>query len=223
MSGQQKLKILAYSDEEFKSVVGKPYTLMLNPENLKRQQSIEYNSQQAPDSSSSSQKYKSTPSDKLSFDFVIDCTGIVDSKRVNMQEEIDTLEKIVYTYNGKIHRPNFVKLLWGKTFTFKCVLNSLDISYTLFKPDGSPLRAKLSLSFSEYISPSTVKKLDKQESPDVTHMHQMTDGENLPQVCHKIWSDAHYYIEAAKYNRLNKFRNIKGGKDLYFPPITQPA
>lgn len=219
MSGLQLMKIIGYKDEEFQNAVGKSYTLMMNPESVKRQQSIEYNEQQAPDSSSASQKYKSTPSEKLSFDIVIDCTGVVDSKRTNMSDEIDALEKIVYTYNGEIHRPNFVKIQWGKNLTFKGVLTSLDTTYTLFKPDGSPLRAKISLSFTQYISPSTVKKEDQQESPDITHMLITKEGDSLPKLSYQVWNDPNYYIQVAKYNGLNKFRKLKGGKKLFFPPI----
>lgn len=219
MPGLQLMKIIGYSDEEFQNVSGKSYTLMMNPESMKRQQSIEYNDQQAPDSSSASQKYKSTPSDKLSFEIVIDCTGVVDGKRLDMSTEIESLEKVVYTYNGKIHRPNFVKLQWGKNFIFKSVLTSMDTNYTLFKPDGSPLRAKISLSFSQYISPSTVIKIDQPQSPDVTHMVTIVDGDSLPKLSYEIWNDENYYIQVAKYNVLDKFRNLTSGDQLFFPPI----
>ena len=105
------MKITGYTDEKFTSAFsGDPYTVMINPESIKWDRSIEYNEQQPPDSSSASQKYKSTPSDKLNFDIVIDCTGVVDSKRTDMSKEIEALEKIVFTYNGDIHRPNFVKV-----------------------------------------------------------------------------------------------------------------
>ncbi|MEO9531964.1 MAG: hypothetical protein ABJG68_07445 [Crocinitomicaceae bacterium] len=217
------MKITGYTDKEFSSAFsGDPYTVMINPDSIKWQRAIDYNEQQSPDSSSASQKYKSTPSEKLSFDIVIDCTGVVDSKRTVMYKEINSLEKIIFTYNGEIHRPNFVKIQWGKNLTFKGVLTSFDTSYTLFKPDGSPLRAKVSLGFSQYISPSTVKKLDKQESPDVTHMIDVVDGDTLPQLCKRVWDDDSYYVKVAKYNQLNKFRHLKGGSRLVFPPIIQP-
>mgnify|MGYP000624787515 FL=1 len=105
------MKITGYTDEEFSSAFsGDPYTVMINPESIKRDRAIEYNEQQAPDSSSASQKFKSMPSEKLSFDIVIDCTGVVDTKRTVMYKEISALEKIIFTYNGKNHRPNFVKI-----------------------------------------------------------------------------------------------------------------
>lgn len=224
MAGLQPLKITGYTDKEFtKAFSGKPYLVMINPDSIKWQRSIEYNDQQPPDTSSASQKYKSTPSDKLNFDIVIDCTGIVDSKRTSMNAEIAALEKIVFTYNGEIHRPNFVMVQWGKNFMFKGVLTSLDTSYTLFKPDGSPLRAKLSLGFSAYISPTTVTKTDKPQSPDLSHLLTVVEGMTLPQMCQNVWQDDTNYIRVAEYNGLNKFRNLKGVQQLIFPPVLQPT
>lgn len=218
------MKITGFTDENFQQAfAGQPYTVMINPETIKWQRGIEYNEQQAPNTSAPSQKYKSTPVEKLNFDIVIDCTGIVDSKRVDMNQEISSLESIIYTYNGKIHRPNFVKVQWGKSLVFKGVLKSMDTSYTLFKPDGSPLRAKLSLGFSEYISPQSVEELDAKESPDITHLISVVEGNTLPQLCEETWNDDSYYIQVAQYNELNKFRNLKGGQKLIFPPIIQPV
>lgn len=225
MAGKlEQLKITGYTDEEFQTAfAGDPYAVMINPDSIKWQRAIEYNEQQAPDTSSASQKYKNTPSDKLNFDIVIDCTGIVDASRTDMSKEITALEKIVFKYNGEIHRPNFVKIQWGKNFIFKGVLVSLDTSYTLFRPDGSPLRAKISLSFSQYISPKSVAMEDGQTSPDITHMVDLVEGDTLPQLCLRVWNDQSYYIPVARYNDLNKFRNLKGVQRLIFPPIIQPA
>ncbi|WP_394775605.1 hypothetical protein [Flavobacterium sp.] len=220
MASLELMKITGYTDEDFQNKFsGNPYAFMINPDTIKIQKSIEYNEQQAPATSSASQKYKSTPSNKLSFEIVIDCTGIVDSGRTDMATEINSLETIIYTYNGKIHRPNFVKVQWGQNITFNGVLDSIDISYTLFKPDGSPLRAKISLSFSQYISPKTVTMTDAPESPDLTHIVTVAEGMSLPQLCKQVWNDDSYYVQVAHFNKLNKFRNLNGIDKLIFPPI----
>lgn len=219
----EPLKITGYTDKEYSSTFGSPYSVMINPDSIKWQRKVDYNEQQSPDSSSASQKYKSTPSDKLSFDIVIDCTGIVDPKRTDMATEIQALEKIVFTYNGDIHRPNFVKITWGEKLTFKGVLTSFDTSYTLFRPDGSALRAKVSLSFGQYISPKTVQKQNQEKSPDVTHLVTVVEGMTLPQLCQVTWNDDSYYVQVARFNNLNKFRNLKGIDTLIFPPIIQPS
>lgn len=224
MCALQALKITGYTDEEFQEPFqGKPYEVMINPDSIKWQRTIDYNEVQAPDSSSASQKYKSSPSDKMNFDIVIDCTGIVKPDRTKMKDEISELEKIVFTYNGQIHRPNFVKIQWGADIEFNGVLVSFDTSYTLFSPDGSPLRAKISLGFSQYISPSTAEKMAGKKSPDVTHRVTVEEGVTLPQLCYRVWKDGLLYVQVSRYNRLNKFRNLKGIKRLIFPPILQPT
>lgn len=224
------MKISGYTDENFQSPLKDanmqavaPYLLMLNPDSLKMQRSIEYNTQQVPNTSAPSQKYKATPSDQLSFDIVIDCTGVVDANRTDMDIEIKKLETIIYTYNGKIHRPNYVKLQWGQNLSFNCVLTSFNISYTLFKPNGNPLRAKISMAFCQYISPTTVEKLEKKQSPDVSHIVTVVKGVTLPHLCQEVWNQDLYYIQVAKYNDLNKFRKLRGGEKLIFPPIIQPV
>jgi len=224
------MQITGYKDEEFRNIlkvgvdpiVVNPYSVMINPESIKWQRNISYNDEQAPNTSTASQKYKATPSDTLNFDIVIDCTGIVDPDRTVMSKEIKSLEKLVSAYNGKIHRPNFLIIQWGQNLTFKGVLTSMDISYTLFRPDGSPLRAKISLSFTMYVSPETVTKLDQPESPDISHVVTVVEGITLPQLCQQTWNDDSYYVQVARYNDLNKFRNLKGIQKLIFPPIVQP-
>ncbi|WP_422360463.1 hypothetical protein [Reichenbachiella sp.] len=220
-----KLKITGYTNKLFSKKytdVGS-YSVMMNPESIKLTKGSEYSTKAAPNAGENSPKFKNSKKGQLSFDIVIDCTGVVNPQRVDMAEEISKIEKLTHKYNGKIHRPNYVIVRWGKDLTFKGVLSQMDISYTLFKPNGAPLRAKVSLTFDEYIAPKRASKMRKKSSPDLTHLVEVNEGDTLPQLCDKVWEDYSYYIQAAKFNKLNKFRNLSGGTQLVFPPITQPS
>ena len=73
MSGLKKMQIVAYKDDKFTSKVsGGSYVVMLNPENITINRSVNYNEEQAPDSGKLSSKYRSTPGQTLSFDLIID-------------------------------------------------------------------------------------------------------------------------------------------------------
>lgn len=216
----EKMKLVAYSDEEFTSKISDlEYTVMLNPESLKVNRSINYSEEQALDSSAPSQKYVSTPCSAMTIDLVIDCTGIVDEKRTDLPAEIQKLQKVAYEYNGKIHRPNYVRITWGKDFSFDGVLTSFATTYTLFKPDGTPLRAKVSIAFNSYIARKIVAQKDAQESPDMTHMVEVIEGDSLPQLTYRIWGNPTFCIKAARFNGLNKFRKLRAGTVLVFPPL----
>jgi nucleoid-associated protein YgaU len=56
-------------------------------------------------------------------------------------------------------------------------------------------------------------------SADMTHMITVVEGDTLPQLAEKIYGDSSYYEQVAAYNNLNKFRNLKPGSQLIFPPI----
>jgi hypothetical protein len=152
------MEISGYLDSEFsKPVSGKPYRLMINPDSIQWNRTMK----------SSNQKTKkaienSTSRVDLSFDLIIDCTGIVDSLRTDLIQEIKNLENNVYSINGSDYTPNYVKITWGNNLVFFSKLKSFDTNYTLFKPDGSPLRAKISLEFGEH---KPKNQLDETKKP----------------------------------------------------------
>lgn len=214
------MQLVAYSDATFNTKVsGGSYEVMLNPDKLQWNRRVQYNEEASLDSSAPSPKYNKTLSQKLSFDLMIDCTGIVDSSRLDLPSEIAQLSKVIYDYNGDIHSPNYVIINWGSGLAFKCVLSSFGLSYTFFKPDGTPLRAKANLEFSSYIDPVTLAKKDDQKSPDMTHHVMLVDGNNLPQISQQIYLSPSYYIQIAQFNQLNKFRQLQSGTRLVVPPL----
>ncbi len=219
-----KMNIVAYSDDKFsKKASAGNYVFMLNPESLKWDRSIEYNDQQVIDANKGSSKYKATPGEKLSFDVVIDCTGVVDSTRVDLPAEIKQLKKVVYDFNGTIHRPNYVSINWGNSMAFEGVLTSFSTSYSLFKPDGTPLRAKISLGFSSYTDPVTAAKEAAKSSPDLTHHIDVVAGDTLPLLSERVFNSSEYFLQIAQSNGLNKFRHLKPGTRLIVPPLVSEA
>ena len=213
------MKLVAYSDDTFSSkVAGGEYELMLNPDKLRWERRNQYNEETGL-GSKTSPRYSKTQSEKLSFDIVIDCTGVVDSTRTDLPTDIANLSKVAYTYNGRIHRPNYVIVNWGKGLAFKCVLTSFDLSYTFFKPDGTPLRAKISLAFSSYLDPATMARMEGKQSPDMTHLIHIVDGDDLPNISRRIYGSTQYYVQLAQFNGLNKFRHLRAGTALTVPPL----
>ena len=222
MGGIKKMRMVAYSDEKFTSKVrGGEYVVILNPEQMRINRRVSYNEEQAPGSGKLSSKYRATPGEQLSFDLVIDCTGVVDSTRTDLTQEINQLKKTVYDYNGNIHRPNYVILYWGQGLSFKGVLQTFDTTYTFFRPDGTALRAKVALQFTSYLDLSTAAKEEDRKSPDLTHRITIVDGDSLPQISQAIYRDPTFYVQLAAFNRLDKFRHLTSGTTLQVPPLTQ--
>lgn len=198
------------------SVQGSKFEVMLNPSGYKHGYAICYNEKKALGQSAAQPKFKSTGGEKVDFDIVLDGTGVVGDADVDSQ--VNSLNAIVYKYDGNNHQPNLVRLLWG-SFIFFGRLNSMSIDYTLFRPSGVPLRAKVKLAFTGYVGSNEEALAANRSSPDLTHLIEVKAGDTLPLLCHRIYKDSSYYLEVAKINGLTNFRNIRPGTKLHFPPL----
>lgn len=214
----KKLNIIAYSDEQFTRKIGEQ-ALQINPETYSHNHVATYNPAQTTDTAGTTTKYSKIEPETVSFSFYLDGTGVV--SKLNLSNAIKQFKQLVYQYNGDIHSPNYLLLLWGD-FIFKCRLTKLDIEYTLFDPDGIPLRAKLSPGFQQYLSPDDLAKISGKNSPDMTHLRQAGAGDTLPLMCQRIYGDSRHYLMVANHNGLTHFRDLQPGQSIVFPPLSTP-
>jgi hypothetical protein len=224
----QRLNIHAYRLEfqsKFTEIEGSPFTVQLNPSSYTQDFRVEYVTEQAAGTSSLSQGYHFHDPQKISFDFLFDATGAIKSTRSleefqkeGVHKEIEKFKKFVYKYTGVIHRPNFLKLVWGK-LSFDCVLEEMSIEYTLFNAEGIPLRANVKATFRETIEEELRGPIENPSSPDVTHYRQVIAGDNILNLAEEVYGDAHEYWRVVAANQLVNFRNLKPGTALIFPAI----
>lgn len=199
------------------------FTVRLNPSNYARNFEIKYNNTRAMGTPSMQPKFNNSGEKNLDFDILMDGTGVVpptssSSTAVDVESQLEELSKVVYVLDGDKHEPNTVMLLWG-SFKFFGKLSTMAVEYTLFKPTGVPLRAKIKLSFVQYVGAVEMAAQANLTSPDLTHAVDIQAGDSLPLLCYRIYKNSAYYLEVAKFNGITNFRNIKPGTRLSFPPL----
>ncbi len=211
-----RLTIIPVSDYNKLTGAGNMYVAMFNPEHWQTQDTVQFDDTQAPGSVGPEKKFKSVGAKTLSFDLLIDGTGASGEKR-DVLDDIALLQKTT-GFNGAEHRSNMLYVIYGK-LAFQGVLESMSIKYTLFKPDGTPLRATVSLSFGgDTPRLDGMLKFDLQ-STDLTHRRMVKDHDRLDLLCHNIYRESRHYIEVAHANKLTTFRKLPVGTELYFPPV----
>lgn len=218
-----KLNITAFKDDKFLQVVaGGVFRTLLNPETYKFNYAVEYNDEQAQGTSGSQPNFVRIPPRDLQLDFLFDRTGIIkgfdNSEMDGVGMDIEHFKKVVFDYNGDEHKPNYLIVNWG-TLLFKCVLASMDIEYKLFDPDGKPLRALIKASFKEVLEDALRVAQENNNSPDLTHVRTVKEGDTLPLMTFRIYGDSRYYLQVASVNGITNFRKLSVGQEIHFPPI----
>lgn len=193
------------------------YELMLNPSSMKKGQSIGYNKSMPLGLSGFNPRFDSTKPETLNFEFVIDGTGVV-KQVTSVNDELKKLCNVVYTYQGDNHEPNHVRITWG-TLRFDGRLQSMDVNYTLFLPNGDPLRAKITMGFVAAMGAKEESLKANRQSPDLSHMIEVQAGDTLPLLCQRIYNDPGYYPEIARINNIINLQALRPGTKLLFPPL----
>lgn len=226
-----KVLIEVYKDKRYESKID-TFELSINPEQFSQQFKIAYNQEQPQGSQHNDPKYKYTRPQDLKLDFIFDGTGVVPKKKPagefhkDVVSQLQKFFRLTYTMNPETHKPNFLRLLWGD-FSFgyggkngfNCILSDLQVTYTLFASNGTPLRAKLSATFTSFTEQTLRLLEEKKNSPDLTHLRKVTAGDTLPLMTYRIYDDPSYYLQIAKVNGLISFRQLATNTDLKFPPL----
>jgi nucleoid-associated protein YgaU len=238
MSGElTKLKIKAFSDEQFsEEVADGEFRTLLNPETYIFKYKIEQNDDQASGTSAAAPRFNRALPEDLELEFVFDRTGVltdygsggtVDDKTFKDEgrgviDDIEHFKKVVFDYNGEEHKPNYLIISWG-TLLFKGSLSEMDITFKLFKPDGTPLRATARAKFKGFVEDDLRVAMENNSSPDLTHVREVKKGDTLPLMSYRIYGDSKYYLEVAKANRITNFRKLEVGQRIFFPPIEKSS
>jgi nucleoid-associated protein YgaU len=219
----RKLKITGYTDKSFdESALApepNPIEVMINPKGYSMAMGIFYTKEQAAGGSGKAVAFNRNKGEAFDLALTLDGTGTVpDAPDKPVNDQLADLRRLMYEIDGEEHSPNFVKLNWG-TMTFKGRLKTLNVDYTLFAPDGSPLRATVKAGFIGFHEHEDYLKAQNLRSPDLTRAVLVEAGQTLPLLCHRIYGDSRYYLAVAAHNRLDDFRTLAPGTMLLFPPL----
>ena len=103
------------------------------------------------------------------FKLIFDGTGVIDGVKRDLNKELNDFLHVVYCYSNKEKKTNCVIMTYcGEQFL--CKIRSLNIQYTLFNRDSSPLRMIVDCSFFsvEKEKERKPKPKIKPKKPDVT-------------------------------------------------------
>lgn len=229
-----KIKITPFTDKELTSQDNSvdPYYLPVNPEQYALNYKIKYDVKPPSGSHGVQERFLASAPEELKLDWLIDGTNTIygykfsnDSAK-SVIDQIRHLKSVVYDMSGEIHQPRFLKIMGlgihqrgNGDVTFDCILSSLQLTYTLFSPEGDPLRAKVSATFLDYRENKRRVLEEGKNSPDLSRVRTVKDTEKLPLIVYESYKDPTYHMEIAKVNNLTNFRSLSVGQELVLPPI----
>jgi nucleoid-associated protein YgaU len=209
-----KLTILAESSpNEFNTQI----QALFNPSEITIEQTINWNdnptSQRDVVNSQHTNANPATLSVELFFDTYEAKSDVRDyTRKVAELARIET--------HGNMHRPPVCQLSWGAFGVFfQGTLQSITEKFTLFLPNGTPVRATLQCSFKQWRSDSEeVRRLGLQ-SVDVEKRHTVRRGDSLSSIAALEYHDPKNWRPIADANSIPNPRELQPGTVLRIPRL----
>lgn len=115
--------------------------------------------------------------------------------------EIDT-SLSSYDTATETGRPPWVQFHWGDLHTFKAIVDNMTLSFTYFAADGTPLRAKATVSLKQFSDGSFAPQNPTSGTPKPERTHQVQAGETLDRIA------ASYYGDPTRWRRLAEANGV---------------
>jgi hypothetical protein len=223
---EEKLTITAYSTAKRSLPALNTIKVLMNPQTFTTRHENKFAQYRAINSSKSTASYAYSLAEEMALTLLLVDSRVQDygvlalMANKSVSQQLKEFMSACYLMNGNIHEPNFLNIKWGD-INFDCKLKTLDVKYTSFDKDGKPRRAELEVVFVEDLPKEKIAKVEGKSSPDLTHIVTVKAGDTLPLLTERIYgvSDTSLYIEVARVNQMNDFRNLQQGQRIFFPPL----
>lgn len=203
-------------------VEAKRFKVLFNPTTYSIGSSVTWGAEASRQLNAPALTYGGGASRTLTLELFYDVTEPIDGVWI---DDVRKETNKVVTLSRKdrdLGRPPVVAIEWGAApligsdFPFVGVVSQLTQAFTLFKANGTPVRATLSVSFTEFVNPEIdQRKLD----PEFT-TRMVKRGDTLSSIAAELFGDPALWRVIAKANRLDDPRQLEIGRRLAIPKIS---
>lgn len=198
---------------------GEFFDVLFNPEEYTLNKDNNFASQAIPGLSGPLLQFVNGNMRTLEMELFFDTTEPPHDVRDETQKVVGLLD-----INSDLHAPPVLRVSWA-SLQFRCVLARVSQKFIRFLDDGQPVRARLTVTFDEYIDPDSESKEVNRQTADFSKVHVVKRGETLSGIAGDFYADPGSWRPIAIANDIDDPREIETGQPLRIPslPFVDPA
>ena len=136
-------------------------------------------------------------------------------KQTDVRDETGKLIKLM-KIDSDLHAPPVLEFFWG-TLALIGVLEQANQRFTLFLPNGTPVRATMDITLKEFWDPQ--EQGGRLKSANFSKLHVVSRGENLAGMAAKYYDNSTLWRKIAEANNIDDPRSLRPGQRLEIPAI----
>jgi hypothetical protein len=125
----------------------------------------------------------------------------------------------INTITGKSEPPT-CRFEWGKLWSFVGVITRIDQTFTLFLPDGTPVRAKVDVTFKQTTDEAAYPRTNPTSGGDAgERVYVVNEDDTLTGIAYAMYGDATVWRHLAEANRIDNPLKLRPGQRLIVKPL----
>jgi hypothetical protein len=203
--------------------------VLFNPEEYSLKRDINYAQAAVPGLSAPIIQFVSGNLQTLDMDLLLDTLEahreggrVVAAAGSDVREQTRKVTDLM-NVDSATHAPPVLLFTWS-SLTFTCVLARATQQFLMFLPDGTPVRARLQVTFNEFRNADLEAKEVKRETADYSKLHVVCEGETLSSIATRAYGDPQRWRPIAIRNSIDVPAAIRAGTRLVVPslPFSDP-
>lgn len=194
---------------------GEKAEVIFNPAEYSLQKGNQFASAPLPGLSNPVLSFVNGDADILSMDLFFDT--YTNRGGSDVRDETKKIARLL-DIDPTIHAPPPVRFVWGP-LSFRAVIERLSQRFTMFREDGVPVRATLSVTFKEYKTIEDQLSERPTESSDWTKRRVVADQDRLCLIAAIEYGDPTVWRVIADANEIDNPRILVPGLELRLPPL----
>lgn len=193
-----------------------------NPETLQLVKTTEWKQTKSPSTRDIPKpEYLGSTGRTLNLTLLLDA---LDTPGRDVQKDAETLlgwTKVTEkSWTAQTPQPPLLRLHWGGYQYFPGYLSKVDVTYTVFAPDGRPLRAKVVIAMAEVPEEAKPQNPTSGGVPDRRAV-VMSGGDTLASLARQEYGDPNLWRALATANGIDDPAQVAAGTPLVVPPVRE--
>lgn len=198
---------------------GHAVTCHFNPDTFSMDRTITWKSDTNIGNDSSNLTFGGGQANDLTMTLLFDTTDTGDDVRNTYKTLIELSNVNPDKKNTKTNKsePSLCRFEWGKFLTFKAAITKLSQKFTMFKSDGTPVRAEVTVTFKQVEEP--IGGQNPTSRPEPRKIWVVSEGQTLAWIAYQEYGDSGYWRHIAETNDLADPLALRPGQVLKLVPL----
>ena len=196
---------------------GESFNLLFNPEEYTINKDNNFASQAIPGLSGPLLQFVHGNMRTLEMELFFDTYDTASFSKRDVRDETNRVVKLT-AIDPDLHAPPILVVSWA-SLQFRCVLARVSQKFIMFSDSGIPVRARLNVTFNEFIDAEREAKEIGRQTANFSKVHVVTQGETLSMIAAKLYDNAQSWRPIAIVNDITDPRSLFPGQALRIPAL----